>query len=160
MAKGTETADASVMASTRARVSASCAFERRFEKKKPAAMPVRVRKHIDALGFRSVSGYRHWCIDHGFKSSTDKSYEELAEESDAHGQDQKRHRSLSRIHDNPTELITQACASERRNSRMNRAERREGSPRHTRSDPRNPRPEEAGSITAPRELRFMCRRGS
>jgi hypothetical protein len=79
-------------------------------KKAPAEMRLRVRKHIDSLGFTSVSGYLQWCIDNGFKASLDKDALELDLEKSAQGRNREHRQFLANIDGNPTRLIKEACA--------------------------------------------------
>ena len=77
------------------------------EAREPSA---KLRKHMEALGLKSVSDYHAWCVDHGFAPSIDKGHQDLQEEAQTFQGEQKRARSQETLHRNPRRFIQQACA--------------------------------------------------
>lgn len=78
-------------------------------KKAPAEIPLRVRKHIEALGLPSVPAYVEWCRDHGFKPSVEKESSQLEDERRAYQQQMTRAQASHRISRDPRRIIEKAC---------------------------------------------------
>lgn len=81
-------------------------------KKTPAEMRIRVRKHIEGLGFTSTKGYLQWCVDNGFNASFDKDEHDFAVEKNALVQLHQRNQMIANIDRNPKKLIKNVCAGE------------------------------------------------
>jgi hypothetical protein len=83
-------------------------------KKAPATLPLRVAKHIEALGFGSVSVYLEWCTAHAFQPSTEKTLSQLEDEKRAYERQVARRDASHRASRNPRRIIEKACEGELR----------------------------------------------
>lgn len=81
-------------------------------KKQPAEIRLKTRKHIETLGLESVEDYLRWCVDNGFKSSIEKTSRDCQEERRASKSQEAWAREVGRIHRNPKKFIERACAGE------------------------------------------------
>jgi hypothetical protein len=83
----------------------------RGSKKPPAAMPLRLRKHLAALGMDS-DAYLRWCHEHGFAWSLDKTPAEIEREAARFEELSGRNARIDRILQSPHRLIEAACANQ------------------------------------------------
>lgn len=79
-------------------------------KKPPAPVPLRLRKHIDALGME-LDAYLRWCADNGFGRAPDKSPAELEREAAFFAEAAGRNARIDRILQDPRRLIEAACSN-------------------------------------------------
>jgi hypothetical protein len=78
-------------------------------KKAPAELPLRVAKHIEALGLGSISHYLTWCATHGFVPSTEKDSSRLEDEKRAYSQQITQIKARQRASSDPRGIIEKAC---------------------------------------------------
>ncbi len=110
--------------------------------KPPAAIKLRVRKHIESLELPKLDyvtpldTYFSWCNDHGFRASTDKSQKELDQEVAALRRDRERSKQERKAQRSPRKFLEQICTGARNLGEINNPTWREicGSIQHSKKD--------------------------
>jgi len=73
---------------------------------------VPMRKHLAALGLRTINGYYDWCLKHGVPATLDKSRRQLEAELAIAESVKAGIARQARLHHNPRKLIEAACKGE------------------------------------------------
>ena len=79
-------------------------------KKAPAEVPLRVRKQVEAFGFKKVEEYLAWCEANGVERSVRKTRDQLDREKVIFQQEAANARDRTRAHKNPRKIIDLASA--------------------------------------------------